>query len=166
MNAPHIRSNHGHEYNYLFKMTLERISWFVRDHYQREPGKDRTVAVTLSEQKMYPYSDMLSYMKRLRGGGHNCSVEWDFVDPSLAVTPHVDETPIHLADFAASALAMACEPKQHEMTDDRFQRNLSPVIYKRRAHGVTKHYGLKFFPGGVEAELQKQGRLDFLKLMG
>lgn len=110
---------------------------------------------------MYPYEKMASYMEKLRKGGHNCSAEWAFIDPDLEVMPHADEHPIHLADYAASALHMACELKQHHMTDDRFQRNLHPVLYKRQAHGKNKVYGLKFFPAGVEHSLG----LDFVKLL-
>lgn len=161
MNAPHIRAHHGHEYNYLFKMVLERVSWFARDLYQNQPGQDRNVKLTLSEQKMYPYEEMATYMEKLRKGGHNCSAEWAFINPDLEVAPHVDEHPIHLADYAASALHMACEPKQHQMTDDRFQRNLHPILYKRRVRGENRMYGLKFFPAGVEVRLG----LDFIKLL-
>lgn len=168
LEGSYIRDHHGHEYNYLFKMLLERLSWFVRDLYDRRVGPGRNVRIVLSEQRMYPYSEMVGYMYKLENGKarFNCSVEWPFVNKGLEVTPHENETPIHLADFAASALAMACEPKAGGMTDDRFERNLRKALYRRETpHGRALH-GLKIFPKDAAEKLSAEGRLEFLKLIG
>lgn len=139
----YIRDNHSNEYNYLLKMLVERVSWTVRDA-KTVPGKaNGPCALVLSEQRMYPYAEMFDYFAKLRAEPHNCSAEWNWIaagEPT--VVPHEDEQPIHLADIAASSFAMAIEPKQHKMTDDRFIRNLAQSIYQK--HG--RKFGLKLFP--------------------
>ena len=76
-----------------------------------------------------------------------------------ASAPHVNESPIHLADTIASALHRAIEPKQHGMVDDRFQRNLLKLHYRR--HGKVQ--GFKLFPPKQIAAQQANGDLSFVR---
>ncbi|MDG5488472.1 DUF3800 domain-containing protein [Sphingomonas sp. BGYR3] len=143
MGGTYIRDNHSNEYNYLLKMLVERVSWAVRDAKTLPDRANGPCKLVLSEQRMYPYPEMFDYFRRLRRCAHNCSAEWSAIsndDP--IVTKHEDETPVHLADIAASSFAMAIEPKMFGMTDDRFLRNLSATIYTR----YGKRFGLKLFP--------------------
>ena len=143
MRGSYIRDNHANEYNYLLKMLVERVSWTVRDARRRFDDENGPCRLVLSEQRMYPYEGMFDYFERLRRGAHNCRAEWSWIsEDAPEVVKHQNETPVHLADIAASAFAMAIEPKMYGMTDDRFFRNLSGTIYRK--HG--KAFGLKMFP--------------------
>ena len=63
-----IRSNHGNEYNYLTKFLIERVSWTVRDAEVRAGNK--VCDIILSEQSMYPLSDLHDYFHKLRVRTH------------------------------------------------------------------------------------------------
>lgn len=82
---------------------------------------------------MYPYEDIAKYLNLLKEGRgkYNCSVEWDYIHETFTAQQHQDETGIHIADLTASALHKALELKQHSMTDDRFERNLFPILYRK-----------------------------------
>lgn len=156
MQGSYIRDNHANEYNYLLKMLIERISWAVRDAAQLAGRPNGPCRLVLSEQRMWPYPEMFAYIDRLRAGQHNCRAHWEAVSANEPdVIQHQNEHPIHLADIAASAFAMAIEPKMHGMTDDRFLRQFAPTIYAK--HG--KRFGLKIFPDkemkGLAAEIAK-----------
>jgi hypothetical protein len=143
MQGTHIRDNHANEYNYLLKMLIERISWAVRDARELSGRKNGPCHLVLSEQRMYPYDEMFNYFAKLRKGAHNCRAEWKWISGEQPeIIRHEDETPVHLADIVASAFAMAIEPKDHGMTDDRFLRNFAGTIYQKH----DKLFGLKLFP--------------------
>jgi len=154
MQGSYIRDNHSNEYNYLLKMLIERISWAVRDAATLPNRQNGPCSLVLSEQRMYSYETMFDYIQKLRGGAHNCRAEWGAIsEEEPSVVKHENEQPVHLADIAASAFAMAIEPKKHGMTDDRFFRNLGGTIYKK--HG--RHFGLKLFP-----DKEMKGRTEAL----
>jgi hypothetical protein len=158
MQGSYIRANHSNEYNYLLKMLIERVSWAVRDAKTLPNRQNGPCSIVLSEQRMYPYDAMFDYFQKLRNGAHNCRAEWGWIaDTEPAVIQHNNEQPVHLADIAASAFAMAIEPKMHGMTDDRFFRNFSSTIYRK--HGKT--FGLKLFPDR-EMKDQAQGLVKLL----
>ena len=158
-----IAGDQSKEYAYLLKLTLERISWFVRDQDHPHDPNDRRCRLVFSENRALPYEDIHQYLVWLKiaRGAFNCSVNWEFIDTSQIETqPHVDETPIHLADIAASALGFALKGNVGT-PDDRFIRNISDTIYRR--HG--RCYGLKFFPAPTEEHLAETRRLDFVRLI-
>ena len=154
----YIRDNHANEYNYLLKMLIERISWAVRDAPQIAGQVTGTCRLVLSEQRMWPYPEMFSYLQKLRGGSHNCKAHWPAMSGAEPdVVKHLNEQPIHIADLAASAFAMAIEPKMHGITDDRFFRLFGPTIYSK----YGRKFGLKIFP---DKEMQEQST-KLLKLL-
>jgi hypothetical protein len=118
---------------------------------------------TTGTPKAYPYEELCDYLNRLKGGRerYNCSIEWDYIHPTILHTKHKNEAAIHLADIAASAFHKAIEPKLHGMTDDRYARNLFPGLYRRNG----RCYGLKLFPPRAIEEMRRAGALSFLKLM-
>jgi FAD/FMN-containing dehydrogenase len=142
---------------------LERISWLVRDAARGANATDNQCHLIFSEQRSYPYEDLCEYLNKLQRGKdqHNCSIEWDYLDQSIESIKHKNEHPIHFGDLVASAFHMAIEPKQHDMVDDRFLRNLIPAIYSRNG----KCYGLKMFPPRRIEEMRAAGDLGFLKLI-
>lgn len=160
MTGSFTRSNHKLEYQYLCKLVVERVSWIARDSARNHPGENNTCQLVFSEQTMYPYQDMAEYFSRLRRGRRkfNNSAEWAHIANELDITQHRNEEPIHLADIAASALHCAIEPKTHGMTDDRFQRNLHPVIYKKN----DMKYGIKIYPMDKLVPLIEQGQFPYL----
>jgi len=158
----HIRSNPQKEYQYLVKFTLERISWVARDAARGGHPDQNCCRVFFSEQKTYPYEDLCEYLNKLQHGRdrHNCSVEWAYIDEKIGYAKHKNEDPIHFGDLVASAFHRAIEPKEHEMVDDRFFRNLLPAIYSKNG----KRHGLKLFPPRQIDEICARGELSFLKL--
>ena len=160
MAGTYIRSNHQEEYQYLVKFAIERISWIARDAAR---GENHKVKLIFSEQKMYPYEELASYLNKLKDGRgrFNCSAEWQFIHEEFTSDKHADETGLHLADLVASSLHMAVEPKQHDMIDDRFERNLIPVIYRK--HG--RAFGFKMFPPREIGQMKNQGHYAFTKLI-
>jgi len=161
MQGTYIRDNHANEYNYLFKILLERISWIVRDAPIIKNGNG-PCRIVLSEQRMYPYEDLFDYLDRLKAGKHNCSAAWEHLsDETPSILQHEDETPVHIADIAASSFAMAIEPKSHGITDDRYIRNLSPTIYCR----YGRAFGVKLFPEREMRQRMQEPRFSFLKLL-
>jgi hypothetical protein len=163
LGANWMRKNFIREYNYLIKFTLERISWAVRDLCNASRLREATCTVTFSQGEMHSYEDVSAYLRRLRQGHgrYNCSAEWCFIDPKVHLLPHADETETHLADITASALHRALEPKQADITDDRFERNLARTLYRRN----RSVYGLKLFPSNAVQQMRQNGQLEFLKLL-
>ena len=159
LSGTHIRANHGSEYNYLTKFMLERISWAVRD--AESSGGDHQADVVFSHQDMYPLDDCRDYIDKLkRGAGrYNTRANWEHLGQFLD-EPHEDEGRMHLADLAASSFHMAVEPKQHDMTDERYFRHLLSRLYRGRE---SKPFGLKMWPDSATAEAVQQGRLTFLQ---
>lgn len=163
LDGSHIRSDPQSEYQYLVKYALERVSWLARDSARGGKPEDNRCKLVFSEQKTYPYEDLCKYLNRLQKPNtkYNCSIEWNYLHPTIESEKHKNETPIHFADLAASAFHRAIEPKQHGMTDDRYLRNLLPAVYTRGG----KYYGLKLFPPRQIGEMRDKGELGFLKLL-
>lgn len=163
MAGSHIRTNHQEEYQYLTKFAIERVSWIARDAARGRDPKWHTVKLIFSKQELYPYEDIAKYLNLLRDGRgkYNCSIEWDYIHETFTAQKHKDETGIHIADLTASSLHKALEQKQHDMTDDRFERNLMPILYRK--HG--RCFGIKLFPRKEIQSLLENGRLEFMKLV-
>lgn len=157
------RANHKEEYQYLCKFIIERISWIVRDSAAKMGLSDTKCELVFSAQQMYSYDDLCEYLDRIKAGRdrYNCSAEWQYVDETIRVIPHANEQPIHLADVVASALHKAIEPKKHGMTDDRFQRNLAPAVYRKNG----TQYGVKLFPSKEIAAMKAAGHFGFLQFL-
>lgn len=155
----HIRENHGNEYNYLTKFTLERISWAVRD--APSAGGDHKADVIFSHQDMYPLDNCRDYISKLqRGAGrYNTRANWEHLG-EFSGEQHQDEGSMHLADIAASSFHKAIEPKQHGMTDERFFCHLLQRLYRGRGQ---KPFGLKMWPDSATEAARIDGRMTFLQ---
>ncbi|MBG0800838.1 DUF3800 domain-containing protein [Methylocystis sp. H4A] len=158
-----LRANHKEEYQYLVKFVLERVSWIAKAAARGGSSDTNKVKLVFSNQDMYPYDELASYLTKLQKGQarYNCSVNWDFVHEEFTSQRHQNETGIHLADIIASSLHMAIEPKQHGITDDRFQRNLLPMIF--RSYG--KPAGLKLFPTREISQMKANGDFGFMRFI-
>ncbi|MBK76926.1 MAG: hypothetical protein CME85_15775 [Henriciella sp.] len=152
-----IRKNHGSEYNYLLKFILERISWAARD---ADPQGDHKCDIVLSSQKMYPFETTLQYIERLRRGigRYNTRANWEHIG-EFSHRPHENEQDTHIADITASAFHMAIEPKEHQMTDERFLMNLGSRLYRGNNN---RPHGLKLWPDEAVRPAIEQGRLRFV----
>ena len=164
MAGSHIRSNAQKEYQFLVKWALERVSWIARRSAKARGGKpeENCCQLIFSEQKSYSYAELCDYLNKLQRGKerYNCSIEWDYLHTEVGYERHRNEQPIHFGDIVASAFHRAIEPKIHDMTDDRFARNLIPTVYNRNG----KYYGLKLFPPAAINGMKEKGELGFLKL--
>lgn len=152
------------EYSYLFKLILERISWFARKQHHPNDPNHSACRLVFSERSELSYEDIKQYLWWLKigAGSHNCSVDWQYIDTSnVDSAPHQNETPIHLADIAASSCGRALE-RYEAVPDDRYIRNLGPTIY-RSWRGLA--HGLKIFPRRAEELLWETDRADFVKII-
>lgn len=152
------------EYSYLIKLLLERISWYARQQCHALDPNDSTCRLVFSQRSELSYDEIKKYLWWLKigGGAHNCSVDWRYIDTSdVDSEPHKNETPIHLADIAASSCGKALERYQ-AVPDDRYIRNLGPTIY-RNWRGMA--HGLKIFPRCAEEMLWETNRADFIKII-
>ncbi|GAB4453131.1 MAG: hypothetical protein Kow00120_23100 [Anaerolineae bacterium] len=68
---------------------------------------------------------------------------------------------MQIADAVASSLFYAVQLSRYGFTDDRYARMLKPVVYHDR--GSYKGYGLKFWPGEVDALLNVEARFEWLR---
>lgn len=161
MEGSFVRSNPRQEYNYLVKWTVERVSWLARDAARGGPPLYNQCQLHFSEQRVYPYSELCDYLNKIQKGQerYNCSAVWDYINEDAIYSRHKNETPIHLADTVASAFHHALEPKQHGMTDERFQANLLPALYRRSG----KVQGLKLYPPKAFEQMRRAGRFAFLR---
>lgn len=158
-----MREHSRSEYCYLCKVTIERVSWYVKESLApNDPGNGKC-SIVFSENKAFPYKAIDDYFQKLKWGQarYNCRIEWDHIVGNFTTQRHDDESAIHLADIAASALYRACEPsaKNYGMTDDRFERNLLPCLARRP--GAV--YGFKMFPKEARPTLEAAGELGFLR---
>lgn len=163
----HMASNNDDLYAYLIKLTVERISWFVRDqNHVLDPGNKRCKLI-FSENEALSYESIQSYLNLLRRGRgkYNCRIDWRYVsETDFDVHPHSAESELHIADVASGAMfsALDCSKKTlHKIRDDRFIRNMRDAICRTE----RQRYGLKIFPSEAIDPLTEQGVLDFMKLM-
>jgi hypothetical protein len=69
--SSYVGNNKNRLYAYLIKLTIERISWFIRDQaHPRDPNSCRCFLV-FSENEALPYGSIRDYLFKLRHGGGN-----------------------------------------------------------------------------------------------
>ena len=171
IHKPTLFGSHiGHDMNacycYLIKLTLERISWWVRDNlHHDDPGNGRCQLV-FSENTALSYDAILEYLRKLKKGqgNYNCRIHWKaFTADDIVVNPHTPESGLHLADIAAGGLFTAIDHSKRDygITDDRYIRNLRRDIVRND----SQVYGIKIFPKDAVSVLGERGVLDFCKII-
>jgi Protein of unknown function (DUF3800) len=117
-------------YLYTLRFTLERLSWIARDRGEQ-------IIVTFAHVKNFPYQRLREYLATLRG--IPTSIEWQWIRELLQV-----------ADIAASSTLKAFQPDRHDVTEERYVRELATCLY-RRPPGALTSYGMKVHPSSVAA---------------
>lgn len=164
ISSAELQRDHYKLYFYVGKYLVERISWICRDYAHKCTTGDGTVHLIFSKRSKYPYEDFQEYLQKLREGGnnYNSSTDWERIIPSqIDAIPHYLSHGCTLADFAASATALALEYTERKITDERPIRELRNVTYKPSS-------GLKFWPKSADdllgdASIGIGHRLDWYK---
>lgn len=163
MVGTHIGRNPNAMYSYLLKLTLERVSWAVRDRQDGGDPCNGKCRVLFSENAGLAYDKMGEYLAKLKAEtGHNHSIKWEFLHLDDAEPqPHQNETCFHFADVAASATFTAFDTanREHGITDDRYIRLLIPGMCRDK----KSVYGFKFFP--KDAPIDDRELFDVLRLL-
>lgn len=125
-------------YMYAFRLLLERISWWGKDN-------DVEVSYVLAHIQRFQIQVLREYEKALKLTGDS-SIYWGYLDPkggSIDQPKRLEQ--LQLADFVASATAMAFEPDAFGNVEISHLMELVPVIYCRTGRPLTS-YGLKMLP--------------------
>jgi hypothetical protein len=124
-------------YLYTLRFLLERLSWIARD-------SGHSLDYTLAHVKRFKWAKLREYEDRL-AEDPQCKIAWDSVPGGGAIEQPSRVEELQLADMVASATAEALEPDAFGNTEQRYLREISPRLYRRRTGPVTS-YGLKMHP--------------------
>jgi hypothetical protein len=127
-------------YLYTLRFTLERLSWIARDRGEQ-------IIVTFAHVKNFPYQRLREYLATLRG--IPTSIEWQWIRDVRINQPNKLEL-LQVADIAASSTLKAFQPDRHDVTEERYVRELGTCLY-RRPPGALTSYGMKVHPSSVAA---------------
>jgi hypothetical protein len=139
-------------YLYAIRLLLERISWYVDEHGGGPAIATFARLTRFKSAKLHNYRAALSYS--------TTEIRWDAygVHPFRLNHPNTIEL-LQVADATASAQFKAVEPDAYGNREDRYLRQLRPLLYRRGIANITS-YGLKVFPA---SEAEAGGSLDFLR---
>jgi Protein of unknown function (DUF3800) len=142
-------------YRYASRYLLERVSWLCRDH-QKPDGGNGQAEVIFSNRSQMSYDDLRGYLRKLKEetGDFGVTIDWSVLNPeAIRAVEHSQLAGLQVADAVASSLFAALNPNPYGDTEDKYVRLLLPTAYRHK--GMVLGYGLKFWPGDVEA-LKKQ----------
>ncbi|UQB74702.1 DUF3800 domain-containing protein [Rhodococcus ruber] len=127
-------------YLYTFRFLLERLSWLVKE-------RGGELHYVLGHVVRFQKEKLREYERRLRSlPSADCKIAWDHVNPKGGQIDQPSRVELlQLADIAASATAIAFNPDDNGFTEDRYLRNLLPILYRRNGGALTT-YGLKMHP--------------------
>jgi hypothetical protein len=130
--------NDDQAYLYTYRLLLERLSWYSRDH-------DGRLSYTLAHVVRFNLHKLREYEARLRDRP-DCQIVWSALDQHGGRLDQPNRVEyLQLADIAASAIFAAFEPDKFGNTEKRYLEALVPRLY-RRGSGALTSYGLKMHP--------------------
>lgn len=121
-------------YNYMCRILLERVSWFLRDNHMtadivlssRGTSRDKELIDYITEKLInYPYNEVRNVFHKVTS---KTAASWDM---------------LQLADICATSLFRAYEINAHGFIVPCFMSNLKDKLYRR--NGNYDKYGLKFY---------------------
>lgn len=135
-----IGMNDDQAYLFTLRFLLERLSWLARDN-------EHTMSYTLAHVVRFKLEKLREYEAILRYR-QDCQIAWPWMDPrgGRLEQPNNLEM-LQLADAAASATFAAFELDQFGNTEQRYLREMAPVLYRRGSgSSALTSYGLKLHP--------------------
>jgi hypothetical protein len=144
-------------YKYAARLLLERVSWFCRDTAASQ--EDCQCRLIFEHRKALSYEGLQEYLTILQGQAeddawqqlllNDVRIHWPaIVIKKVEAAQKPQYAGLQFADCVASGTRAALEYR-HGFTEHRYGKMLKPRIYERGTN--YKSYGLKFFPGGIEA---------------
>jgi len=102
----------------------------------------------------------LGYLLHLKDKpGADARIDWNAIRPQqVRAVNHDQLAGLQMADAVASSLFFAVNLTQYSEVEDRYFRMLRPTIYRHPKTGELG-YGLKFWPGSLEALTESMGHL-------
>lgn len=156
-----LRKDHNRLYFYYGKFLIERISWICRD-VKLLPDSDRRCEIVFSKRSKFPYDEFAEYVRRLPETDVKSRASWEYIDANLVhAIPHHESEGCMFADVAASALTLAVEATEFNITDNRPQIILLSRYYAPA--NVYKGNSIKLFPYEAESAPMTDPRLAWMR---
>jgi len=138
-------------YRYATRLLVERVSWLCRDMRKDNEG-DGSCELIFSNRSAMSYDDLRNYLLHLKDKpGTDARIDWNAIRPQqVRAVNHDQLAGLQMADAVASSLFFAVNLTQYSEVEDRYFRMLRPTVYRHPKTGELG-YGLKFWPGSLEA---------------
>lgn len=131
-------------YNYMCRMLLERVSWFLRD-------EGRTADIILSSRGQERDNELIYYIKnKLIPSTQTQISSGIFGEVSARKAKELDF--LQLADVCATTTFLAYEEKNFGLRTPCFFNILKEHLYKH--NGKINKYGIKYFSDSMEDEVR------------
>lgn len=146
-------------YRYATRLLVERVSWLCRDTRKDNEG-DGSCELIFSNRSAMSYEDLRKYLLHLKDKpGIDARIDWNAIRPQqVRAVNHDQLAGLQIADAVASSLFFAVNLTQYSDVEDRYFRMLRPTIYRHAKTGELG-YGLKFWPGSLEALTESMAHL-------
>ena len=146
-------------YRYATRLLVERVSWLCRDTRKDNEG-DGSCELIFSNRSAMSYEDLRKYLLHLKDKpGIDARIDWNAIRPQqVRAVNHDQLAGLQIADAVASSLFFAVNLTQYSEVEDRYFRMLRPTIYRHAKTGELG-YGLKFWPGSLEALTESMAHL-------
>ena len=122
-------------YNYMSKILLERVSWYLRDH-------GMCADVIFSSRNSKRDNELTNYLR-----DKVLNYDWNYVVKGTIVSVESRKMEtldlLQLADICAASMFKAYEPDPMGFIYPCFMNNLKTHLYNR--NGRTMSYGVKFY---------------------
>lgn len=138
-------------YRYATRLLVERVSWLCRDARKDNEG-DGSCELIFSNRSAMSYEDLRNYLLHLKDKpSTDTRIDWNAIRPQqVRAVNHDQLAGLQMADAVASSLFFAVNLTQYSEVEDRYFRMLRPTVYRHSKTGEIG-YGLKFWPGSLEA---------------
>ena len=146
-------------YRYATRLLVERVSWLCRDTRKDNEG-DGSCELIFSNRSAMSYEELRNYLLHLKDKpGIDARIDWNAIRPQqVRAVNHDQLAGLQIADAVASSLFFAVNLTQYSEVEDRYFRMLRPTIYRHAKTGELG-YGLKFWPGSLEALTESMAHL-------
>jgi hypothetical protein len=146
-------------YRYATRLLVERVSWLCRDTRKENEG-DGSCELIFSNRSAMSYEDLRNYLLHLKDKpGTDARIDWNAIRPQqVRAVNHDQLAGLQMADAVASSLFFAVNLTQYSEVEDRYFRMLRPTIYRHAKTGELG-YGLKFWPGSLDALAESMAHL-------
>ncbi|MCD4686865.1 MAG: DUF3800 domain-containing protein [Anaerolineae bacterium] len=135
-------------YFYSVRLLLERVSWYCRDFRPESDDGDGSAEIIFSNRSGMSYAEICKYLDLLKSSPYDVRIDWGAVKSSqIKAYSSGRRMGLQIADAVASGFFYAVEKTSYGFTEDRYARQLKPVVYNRK--GKYQGYGLKIWPPGT-----------------